>query len=428
MKKHYIKDIAKFENEEVELLGWVHEIRETKPITFIILRDSSGKAQLTIKKEESNQEILKKVKQLHHEDIIRVKGKVMKSEIAKLGYEIIPTELDIIAKAKHPLPVDVSGKISADLNTMLDARYISLRRDEFFYVFKIQNILVKNIREFLYKHDFTEIFTPKIIKFATEGGAELFKVEYFDREAFLAQSPQIYKEICSGVFEKVFEIAHYYRAEKSRTNYHLSEFLSFDVECAFYSYEDIMNFLEELLKYSLNKTYEEGEEYFEKLKCKRIDLDYEFERYRYDEIIEMLKDKGVKWGDDLSQSLLNQLQEKIGKKFYFIKDWPTHLKPFYTKEHEEDKIRTASFDLNFGPLEIASGGERINSSEKLIEKLKRNNLKVENFDIFIKALDVSSPPHAGFGLGLSRLLMVITEKKNIREVVLFPRDVDRLIP
>lgn len=428
MKKYWVKDIASLENEEIELIGWVHEIRETKPITFIILRDSTGKAQITVKKNEHSDALLNKIKNLHHEDIIKIRGKVIKSSIAKLGYEVIPKDIEIIARAKHPLPIDVSGKVSADLSKMLDARYLSLRREEFFYVFKIQTILVKNLRDFLLKQGFTEIFTPKIIKFATEGGAELFKVDYFGEEAFLAQSPQIYKEICAGIFEKVFEIAQYYRAEKSRTNYHLAEFISFDVECAFYSYEEMMSFLEELLKYAINKTHEEAKEYFERLNCRFLDINYSFEKYTYDEIIEMLRPLGYKWGDDITQLALNSLKEKIGEKFYFIKDWPSSLKPFYTKEHEENPRITKSFDLNFGSLEIASGGERINESEKLIEKLKRNNLNVSNFDLFIKALDAPSPPHAGFGLGLSRLMMILTNKKNIREVVFFPRDVDRLIP
>ncbi|HLI46850.1 MAG TPA: aspartate--tRNA(Asn) ligase [Geobacterales bacterium] len=428
MKKYYIKDIASLENTSADFYGWVHEIRETKPIIFIILRDSTGKAQVTVKKSEHKQELLEKVSKLHHEDVIRIRGKVIRSQIAKLGYEIIPEDIEILAKAKHPLPIDVSGKIDAELPKILDARYISLRREEYFYTFKIQSVLVKNIRDFLYSRGFVEIFTPKIIRFATEGGAELFKVDYFGKDAYLAQSPQIYKEMCAGVFEKVFEIAQYYRAEKSRTNYHLAEFISFDVECAFYSYEDIMDLLEELLKYAINRTYEEAKEYFDKLGLNALDLNYKFERMSYDEAIDHLKDKGYKWGDDIPQLALSLLSEKIGQRFYFIKDWPSSLRPFYTKEHENDPRITRSFDLNFGFLEIASGGERVNKSEVLIEKLKRNNLNVENFDIFIKALDVASPPHAGFGLGISRLLMMLTAKKNIREAVLFPRDVDRLVP
>ncbi len=428
MKKYWIKDLPNLENQEVELLGWVHEIRDTKPILFIILRDSTGKAQITAKKSDYDDHFLEKIENLHHEDIIKVKGKVIKSSIAKLGYEVIPKEITLISKAKHPLPLDVSGKVGAELSTILDARYLSLRKDEYFYVFKIQTLLIKYMREFLYREGFTEIFTPKIIKFATEGGAELFKVDYFGEEAFLAQSPQIYKEICAGVFEKVFEIAQYYRAEKSRTNFHLAEFISLDIECAFYDYEEIMSFLEELVKYSIEKTYEEGKEYFEKLGCEKLDLDYKFERLTYAEVIEMLKPYGFKWKDDITQSALNILYEKIGRKFYFIKDWPSELKPFYTKEHDENPEISKSFDLNLGFLEIASGGERINSSEKLIEKLKKINLNVENFDLFIKALNVASPPHAGFGLGVSRLLMMLTHKKNIREVVLFPRDVDRILP
>jgi aspartyl-tRNA synthetase, archaeal type len=428
MKKYYIKNAVKNIGQLVTLKGWVHEIRETSNFLFIILRDSTGKIQLTLKKSESTSNLVDIAKTLHHEDVIEVEGVISKSNIARLGIEMIPYKLNIINRAKHPLMLDVTGKINAELSTILDARFLSLRRDDYYSIFKIQSELVKIIRDYLYQQGFTEIFSPKIIKFATEGGAELFKVQYFDTEAYLAQSPQLYKEMCAGVFEKVFEIGQYYRAEKSHTPYHLSEFLSFDVECAFYTYNDVMDFLESLLKDVISNLYSVSNEYFNKLGVDKINLDYKFERIKYDEIILMINNYGLKWGDDLTSQYLKIVEEKIGKKFFFIIDWPTQLKPFYTYEHENNNQITKSFDLNYGSLEIASGGERIYKSEDLINKLKKIGLKLENFSIFIKALESGSPPHAGFGLGLSRLLMILTGRKNIKEVVLFPRDVERLIP
>ncbi|MFP3189881.1 MAG: amino acid--tRNA ligase-related protein [Thermoproteota archaeon] len=182
------------------------------------------------------------------------------------------------------------------------------------------------------------------------------------------------------------------------------------------------------MKEVINVTYERASKHFDALKVNRINLDYKFERIKYEEVIGMLEKYGLKWGDDISSQYMKLIEEKIGKKFYFITDWPTILKPFYTYEHENNRNLTKSFDLNYGFLEIASGGERIYKSEQIVEKLKRFGLNVENFETYIKALEAGAPPHAGFGLGLSRLLMILTGKKNIKEVVLFPRDVDRLVP
>lgn len=428
MKKIYIKDAYDYIGYNVDIYGWVHEIRETGNFIFIVLRDSTGKLQVTVNKKGLKENLIKTAEKLHHEDVVKVSGSLVKSNIAKLGIELIPEEITIINKAKHPLMLDVTGKIDAELSTILDARFLSLRREDYFSVFKIQSELLRQIRNYLYERNFTEIISPKIIKFATEGGAELFKVQYFEEEAYLAQSPQIYKEICAGIFEKVFEIGQYYRAEKSRTPYHLSEFISFDVECAFYSYHDVMDLLESLLKTVINNVYEKADKYFSTLGVNRINLDYKFDRIKYDEVISMLESFGVKWGDDLGSQYMKVLEEKIGKKFFFIVDWPTSLKPFYTYEHENDEKITKSFDLNYGFMEIASGGERIYKSDHLVNKLIRLGFDIKDFEIFIKALDAGAPPHAGFGLGVSRLLMILTGKKNIKEVVLFPRDVDRLIP
>jgi aspartyl-tRNA synthetase, archaeal type len=411
MKNFYIKDAEHFIGKKVNLYGWVHEIRETGNFIFIVVRDSTGKLQITIRKKDFPEKLVEIAKNLHHEDVIGVNGLLIRSEIAKLGIEIIPDEIYIINSAKHPLLLDVTGKVDAELSTILDGRFLSLRREDYFSIFKIQSELLRQIREYLYQRDFTEIISPKIIKFATEGGAELFKIDYFEEKAYLAQSPQIYKEMCAGVFEKVFEIGQYYRAEKSRTPYHLSEFISFDVECAFYSYQDIMDLLESLLKEVINVTYERASKHFDALKVNRINLDYKFERIKYEEVIGMLEKYGLKWGDDISSQYMKLIEEKIGKKFYFITDWPTILKPFYTYEHENNRNLTKSFDLNYGFLEIASGGERIYKSEQIVEKLKRFGLNVENFETYIKALEAGAPPHAGFGLGLSRLLMILTGKK-----------------
>lgn len=414
--------------KEVEIYGWVNRVRETGRFVFVIIRDSSGIAQITVSK--SSNDLAKIASSLNQEDVIRVRGRVHKSEIAKLGYEILPFELEVLARASHPLPLDPSGFVPVELTPCLNSRPTCLRRPEYQAIFRIQASVLRAIREYLTGLGYLEVITPKIIGFASEGGADLFKVNYFGRKAFLAQSPQLYKEMLAGAFERVFEIGQFYRAEKSRTTYHLAEFISVDVEEAFADMYDVMDLLEGLVKHVVKKVGEWNKHDLEMLNYKLPDASYKFNIITYSKAVELLKDKGIniEWGEDLGTIHMRTLGDIMGPKFYFIIEWPRKSKPFYTKPHPENPELSLTFDLVYEWLEIASGSERINDPKILEENLKLNNLDPSDFDVFLDFLRTGAPPHSGWGLGLSRLMMVLTGRRNIREVVLFPRDVDRLKP
>ncbi|RLE49865.1 MAG: aspartate--tRNA(Asn) ligase, partial [Candidatus Methanomethylicota archaeon] len=345
------------------------------------------------------------------------------------GVEILPKEIKILNIAKTPLPLDTTGRTPADLDTRLNARILDLRIPCNFAIFKIHHETLNIIRQFLIGEGFIEVFTPKILATATEGGAALFPVIYFEKEAFLAQSPQLYKEILTSVFEKVFEIAQYYRAEEMNTTYHLNEFISVDIEAAFVNANDVMKILEELIVHTISEVKKKCANELEILSQEIIVPKKPFKRITYDEALEILRehDLSLEWGDDLPTKA-NRILGEIFKEPYFIINWPRKLKPFYIKPKDDDPEITESFDLNWSWLELASGGTRIHVKDLLIERLKEQNLNPEKFEPFLSYYDYGMPPHAGWAIGFQRLLMVITGKKNIREVTLFPRDRDRLVP
>nr|MDO8077819.1 aspartate--tRNA(Asn) ligase [Candidatus Freyarchaeota archaeon] len=427
-KTHFTSDIGpELDGEEVVLAGWVESIRKLGGITFIILRDKEGRSQITVPK--SNPKVFNEADKLGKEYVIRVRGRVRKIEKAPQGAEVIPEEIKILNTAVSPLPLDPTGRVGANLDTQLDNRVLDLRRPEKRAIFVIRHETVNSIREFLIKKGFIEINTPKIIASASEGGADLFPISYYEKEAFLSQSAQLYKEQLSSVFEKVFEIAPCYRAELSRTVRHLSEVYAVDVEVAFNNYEDVMNLLEELIHHVFKHI---------KKKCSRelkfLNHDFPipkkpFPRYTYTDIVEKLQSEGVKmiWGEDISTQAYRKLGESL-KEAYFITDWPTAGKPFYIMPRKDNPEICESFDLMYGWLELASGGTRIHRKEMLVERLKEQKLNPESFVYHLKTFDWGMPPHAGWGLGLDRLVMVLTGCENIRECVLYPRDRDRLTP
>ncbi len=413
---------------KVKLLGWVEVKRDLGKIKFIILRDYKGKIQITIPP-TSSVELAEIFNKLSREDVIAVSGVVKNTPQAPNGVEVIPSEINIINKAVSPLPLELTGKVKVELDTRLDYRILDLRTARANAIFRINNVMLITIRNFFIENDFIEVHTPKIIASATEGGTELFPVAYFDREAFLAQSPQLYKEQLTSVFEKVYEIAPVFRAEESNTTRHLSEIVMLDMEAAFQDYNDIMNFCESLLDRVFKEVIDRCQNELEVLKKNLQRPKTPYKRYSYSEVLEILSNNGVeiKWGDDIDTLALRKLGELI-KEPYFIKDWPTKSKPFYISPRVDNPEVSESFDLMYGWLEIASGGTRIHKKELLINRIKEKGMRPESFDFHIKTFDWGMPPHAGCGIGLARLLMAITGLDNIREAVLFPRDRYRLTP
>jgi nondiscriminating aspartyl-tRNA synthetase len=429
-RTHYSVEVRpELDGQEVTLFGWVQEIRDLGGIRFIILQDREGTVQITVSRKKVSSEVLSKSDALQRRYSIGVKGVVKKTEITPREVEVIPKEIKIFGTASPQLPIDITGKVPAQLEVRLDARALDLCREENIAIFKIQHTAVEAIRSFLFERGFIEVHTPRIIASATEGGAALFPVDYFERKAFLAQSPQLYKEQLVMSLEKVFEIGPFFRAEESHTRRHLSEFVSIDIEQAFASAEDVMQLLEQLMQHTCRVVGEKCERELAILKH-RVDVpEIPFKRLTYDQVLEDLKKEGIEipWGEDIPTPAFRTLG-KIHPYFYFITDWPTRSKAFYIKPRDDNPEICEGFDLMWRWIELSSGGTRIASKELLVKRLKEKGLNPESFKYHLQAFDYGMPPHAGWAIGLERLTMMLTGKKNIREVTLYPRDKFRLTP
>jgi len=429
-RTHYSADIGpELDGQEVVVFGWVQEIRDLGGLRFLILQDKNGKVQITIHRHKVASEVVKKAESLQKQYSIGIKGTVKKMGKAPGGAEIIPNEMRIFAVSKQPLPLDITGRTKAEIDVRLDARVLDLRREENQAIFRVQHAALEAARSFLSKRGFMEVFTPRIIVSATEGGSALFPVAYFKREAFLAQSPQLYKEQLILDFEKVFEVGPFFRAEESHTRRHLSEFISLDIEQAFATAEDVMNVLEELIHNVCKDVAENCERELKLLKHKVEVPETPFKRFSYDKVLDELEAEGIhiKWGEDIPTTAYRVLG-KLHPYYYFITDWPTKAKAFYIKPRDDKPELSEGFDLMWHWVELASGGTRIHSKDLLIKRLTEQGLSTESFKTHLQAFDYGMPPHAGWGLGLARLVMVLTGIKNIREAVLFPRDQFRLTP
>ncbi|MCC6045474.1 MAG: aspartate--tRNA(Asn) ligase [Ignisphaera sp.] len=425
------KEIGKaLHGKTVIIAGWVHQIRDLGGKKFIIVRDGSGFVQVTISRHSAPKDILEIVDALTLESVIQVKGIIKEDSRAPGGAEVVPTEIKILNLASKPLPLDVAGKVPADIDTRLRERVMDLRRREMVAIVRIGDTALKVIREVLRQKGFVEVFTPKIIATATEGGANLFPVIYFGKEAFLAQSPQLYKELLAASLERVFEIGPAWRAEESDTPYHLAEFVSIDIEAAFMNYEDVMRILEEVVYEVIKAVKQENEEDLKALNYTPPEMSLPLPRVKYVDAVRMLMERGVKVeaGEDLSAVHLRLLNEVLNTPLYFITEFPTKIRAFYTKPKEDDPTYSESFDLVWKHIELASGSSRIHTKEQLVKALNERGLNIDSFSYFIKWFDYGMPPHAGWGMGYARLLLMLTGRTSVKEVTLFPRDKKRLIP
>lgn len=429
-RSHYTGNVTpQNDGQEVTLFGWVQEIRDLGGIRFIILQDREGTIQVTIPKKRISPEVLGKSDLLQKRFSILVKGLVKKTNQTPRGIEVIPQAIKILSTATEQLPIDITGKTPANIEARLDARPLDLCQEKTLAAFKIQHIALEAIRSFLFRKGFLEVHTPRIIASATEGGAELFSVDYFGQKAYLAQSPQLYKEELTLSFEKVFEVGPFFRAEESHTRRHLSEFVSVDIEEAFANAQDVMRLLEEVIHYACNTVREKCAGELSALKYKFEVPEIPFKRLTYDQVLEDLKKQGVNipWGEDIPTEAFRELG-KLYPFFYFITDWPTQAKAFYIKPREDKPEVCEGFDLMWRYIELVSGGTRIFQKEQLIQRLQEAGLNPESFKFHLQAFDYGMPPHAGWAIGLERLTMILTGKKNIREVTLYPRDRVRLTP
>jgi nondiscriminating aspartyl-tRNA synthetase len=432
-RTHYSKEItlSMEVDDEIVIMGWVASKRDHGNIQFILLRDMYGEIQVTVKKRECSDSLFQLAEEVKEHSSIGVRGRVRPQEKVQNGVEVVPIEIRVFSIARKAAPFLVQSRTSTvGIDTRLDLRAVDLRRNYLRSIFRIRQTVVSSVREFLLAQKFIEVNTPKMIATATEGGAALFPIFYYDREAFLAQSPQLYKEQLTMAFENVFEIGPIFRAEPSRTNRHLSEAISIDVECAFVSYNDVMSLLERMVSKIVDTLKEKNQDELEYLHLQLPSTNVPFSKYRYSYIVDRLQEAGerIQWGDDLSPQIMKSIKHEHFDDFYFIIDWPTSIKPFYIKPNTEDSTICESFDLMCGGLEVSSGSTRINHKDQLVKRMTKQGLKPEAFDSHLRVFDYGVPPHAGFGLGLERLMMALTKVENIRDVTLYPRDIDRLTP
>jgi nondiscriminating aspartyl-tRNA synthetase len=424
-RTHNIEDFnSGMIGQKVIFGGWVEDLRKLGKMAFLTVRDVTGLAQVIVKEDTG-----KEIEGITRQSVIRVEGIIQETRARDFECEVKAEKIDVLANAVQPLPIDPIGRLESNIDNRLNARALDMRNQKTASIFKLRHHVLASIRKTLTEKKFIEINTPKIIGSASEGGANLFSLEYFGKQAYLAQSPQLYKEQMTMGLERVYEIASFYRAEKSHTGRHLSEFTSVDIEAAFMDYTDVMKVLESLVievyKYVAENCKKEQKAIGIEIKVPTSP----FERITYSQVLEELKSAGenLKFGDDLLDSHLRI----IGKNhpgFFFLMDWPMKLKPFYIREKDDDPKISRSFDLQFGYLELSSGGTRLHDPKKIRARLEEQGLDPSKFTNHLKAFDWGMPPHAGWGLGLERLLTTLIGIDNVREVVLYPRDPDRLTP
>jgi len=437
MDRTYAAETAKMQGKEVLVQGWVHDLRDFGGLRFIMLKDRSGKVQVTLHKEKVAQELFNSFGEISKESVLYVEGKVQKSDKAQLGIEIIPSKLEVISKAHAPVPLDLSGKIESDLSTRLDHRFLDLRNRKSFAIFKIRGKVFKYAAEYFDGAGFVNINTPKLTTIGVETGAELFEVKYFEKKAYLAQSPQVYKQmfVASGL-ERVYELAPVYRAEKSRTSAHLTEFTGIDFEQGFIKDEhNVMDTVEGLFRHIHKRLNEECKEELA-LWNRKLVFPKKIPRVTMKEAKELLaKEKDCKLGenDDLNLETQNALAEIIKKKhnseFVFIYRYPFAIRPFYHMKPSGEPNISMSFDLVWNGNEVATGAQREHRYEVLKAQAKDAGIDLDkDMAAYAEIFKYGCPPHGGTGLGLDRMVQGLLDLDNIREVILLPRDPDRLTP
>ncbi|MFG1414646.1 MAG: aspartate--tRNA(Asn) ligase [Thermoplasmataceae archaeon] len=416
------------EGEEVVLNGWLQEIRLLKNISFLVLRDHTGTIQITSKPDITSG--YDKLAQMTRETVITVTGTLTRKTQSKSGIEVLGKSIKVLNASKSPLPLGIIDPVGADIETRLTNRFLDLRKPEVALIFRTESELLWGMREFFHGSGFVEVHTPKIVAAATEGGADLFPVQYFEKQAYLNQSPQLYKEILiSAGMNRVFEVGPAFRAEKHNTPRHLNEFTSIDIEMAFADHHDAMHMLQEGIKSGLKHLVSHRPDLFASLSQQVEVPEGDFPKITYRECIRKLDSHGetVKFGDDFTPEQLKLIGAEFTG-FYFITEWPSSLRAFYTHPKPGDETVSNSFDLQYREFEITSGAQRVHDPGMLEERLKSKNLNPDDFSFYLNAFRYGMPPHAGWGLGLERLSLIILNLQNIREAILFPRDRTRITP
>tara|TARA_B100000519_G_scaffold193780_1_gene196799 strand:- start:4732 stop:6120 length:1389 start_codon:yes stop_codon:yes gene_type:complete len=457
-RSHTIGEVAsggaEMIGEEVTISGYAETVRGRGAICFLMLRDGTGKIQAFLKRDNMDESIFDSIQSATRESTIQVTGTVAQKRPPKVAegepvpppeYEVSVTSASILANAATPLPVGITDEVNVGLDVRLDNRHLDLRREHVNAMFQLRSKVLQYGRDHLISEGFQEINTPKIIAAAAEGGTNLFPMKYFETDAYLSQSPQLYKQLAVlGGLERVFEIGPAFRAEKHDTYRHLNEFISFDIEGAWMNDEDVMGVQERMIHRIWSEVAANDQGLLDVVNEYRASRGQEsvsvevpsvpFPRISYCEAIEIVKAGGgeIEWGDDIESHHCDIIAAEYPG-FHFIPRWPMSMKPFYIHHKEEEKGLSGGqlsrgFDLNYGRDEMTSGGQREHRVDVLEQNLRNMGLEPADFTFYTDGFRYGAPPHAGWGLGVARLLMVLTGSGNVREVVLFPRDRSRVTP
>ncbi|MBR3211259.1 MAG: aspartate--tRNA(Asn) ligase [Bacilli bacterium] len=433
-----VDELKKHAGEEIAFSGFVDAIRDKKWVMFVILRDNTGKVQMTIEKsEESNKELLEIMSNITVESTVKVTAKVMENEAVKLGgLELIPSKIEVTSEAE-PLPFDFNNLEGVLIDTRMDFKWLDLRNEKNMLIRQVESTLIEAMRQFLYDNRFTEIHTPKLIGTASESGSSVFEVKYFDRVAYLAQSPQFYKQMAMAAgMNRIFEVAPCFRAENSNTNRHATEFTSFDLEFSYIdSYEDVMDLEEDLLIAGLSKVKEVYGDKIKEVFGKEVIVPTKpFPRMRLKDLYQELHDKyhfdipTEDVGDmnaEAEKLTFKLAQEKYNSEFMFIVDYAATKRPFYHMRDENGKLQ--GYDLIWRGMEITSGAQREHRYEELAKNAKEKGLG-EDVKFYLQFFKYGCPPHGGFAIGVDRLTMLLLGLSSLKETQFLFRGPNRLNP
>lgn len=433
-----IKELNKHFNEEVEVEGFIDNIRNLQWVQFVILRDKTGKVQITIEKEPSeNQELVETINHLTLESTVKIKGKLLESPKVKLnGMEIIPSHIEVTSISSPELPINIKEKDAQEIDTRLDYRFLDLRNEYNAKIFAIQSEMVKSMREYLYQNDFMEIHTPKLIAAASESGSEVFEVKYFDRKAYLAQSPQFYKQMAmASGFERIFEVGPVFRAENSNTSRHTTEFTGFDLEFSYInSYEDVMDLEEALLTKMLKDIKEKYGDYILETYGKEVIVpENKFPRVKLADLYQALETRyGYKVEDAAKVDLTTEAEklayqyamEEYHSEFIFVTDYPSEKRAFY---HMRKDGIPQGYDLIWRGVEITTGAQREHRYDILKAQAEEKGL-TKDVEFYLEFFKYGCPPHGGFGLGVDRLTMLLLGLPSLKESMFIFRGPNRLNP
>lgn len=424
--------ISEIKPGKVEFQGWIENLRDKKNMQFIVIRDLSGKVQVTVIKAEKP-EIAEIFSKATLESTVKIKGEAVANEFVKLGgIEVIPDEVEITSHAE-PLPIAEDSSI----DQRLDYRWVDLRSPAKALIFQVETTLNQAMRQYAIDHGCIEIHTPTLIGTSSEGGADVFEVKYFDKKAYLIQSPQFYKQMamCAG-FEKVVINTPVFRAEKSHTKQHATEFSGFDIEMSYVNgVEDVMQFEENLLAYAIGEVAKKhGEKVKELLNVNIVVPTVPFPRITMKEAYKVLRSLNIdiKDGEDFSKeqevALCDYMEKKNGHQFFFVKEYPTKVRAFYTMAKEDEPEYSKSYDLYFKDVEITSGAQREHRPDVLKRQIEERGIDPTPMTDYINFFKNGCPPHGGFGLGLDRLLMLLLDLPSLKEAMYIFRGPDRLNP